>query len=258
MNQEDIEQQLIEINDKLQMLSEKQNSQFTELMLEIKKLSEQISTSQDYVDGDDEDELYEEAREAVIKVGKASTSLLQRKLRIGYGRACRLIVRSQNIVDTRCIQNIVDISARCIQNIVDMGDTHLNLGGESCPITHDQIITTPISAARLSNGFVPVRLPQKSHGNFTTAGVGSINGWPIAPTIRGPAFARLRVRPTILPGRTGGYPTGPPTVPYVNNSLIRFLSNQSLGTSLAHHFATRQGHIRSGGRFWVSVGQTLP
>ena len=91
MNQEDIEQQLIEINDKLQMLSEKQNSQFTELMLEIKKLSEQISTSQDYEDGDDEDELYEEAREAVIKAGKASTSLLQRKLRIGYGRACRLI-----------------------------------------------------------------------------------------------------------------------------------------------------------------------
>jgi S-DNA-T family DNA segregation ATPase FtsK/SpoIIIE len=38
-----------------------------------------------------EDELFEEAKEAVIKAGKASTSIIQRKLRIGYGRAARLI-----------------------------------------------------------------------------------------------------------------------------------------------------------------------
>jgi S-DNA-T family DNA segregation ATPase FtsK/SpoIIIE len=42
--------------------------------------------------GDDsEDELYEEAKAAVIEAGKASTSYLQRKLRIGYSRAARLI-----------------------------------------------------------------------------------------------------------------------------------------------------------------------
>lgn len=41
-------------------------------------------------DGDD-DTLYEDARMAVIKAGKASTSLLQRRLRIGYSRAARLI-----------------------------------------------------------------------------------------------------------------------------------------------------------------------
>lgn len=39
----------------------------------------------------DEDDLYEEAREIVIHAGKASTSYLQRKLRIGYARAARLI-----------------------------------------------------------------------------------------------------------------------------------------------------------------------
>ena len=39
----------------------------------------------------DEDELYEQAREEVIHAGKASTSYLQRKLRIGYARAARLI-----------------------------------------------------------------------------------------------------------------------------------------------------------------------
>lgn len=39
----------------------------------------------------DDDELYEEARETVIQAGKASTSFLQRKLRIGYARAARLV-----------------------------------------------------------------------------------------------------------------------------------------------------------------------
>jgi len=41
--------------------------------------------------GSDDDELYEEAREIVISAGKASTSYLQRKLRIGYARAARLV-----------------------------------------------------------------------------------------------------------------------------------------------------------------------
>jgi S-DNA-T family DNA segregation ATPase FtsK/SpoIIIE len=40
---------------------------------------------------DDDDEMYEEARLAVLEAGKASTSYLQRKLRLGYSRAARLI-----------------------------------------------------------------------------------------------------------------------------------------------------------------------
>jgi S-DNA-T family DNA segregation ATPase FtsK/SpoIIIE len=44
----------------------------------------------DVAEGDD-DELYEQAREEVVKAGRASTSLLQRRLRIGYGRAARLV-----------------------------------------------------------------------------------------------------------------------------------------------------------------------
>ncbi|MEK7107088.1 MAG: DNA translocase FtsK [Patescibacteria group bacterium] len=39
----------------------------------------------------EEDDLYPEAKQAVIEAGKASTSYLQRKLRIGYSRAARLI-----------------------------------------------------------------------------------------------------------------------------------------------------------------------
>jgi len=40
---------------------------------------------------DDDDEMYEEARACVIEAGKASTSYLQRKLKLGYARAARLM-----------------------------------------------------------------------------------------------------------------------------------------------------------------------
>lgn len=40
---------------------------------------------------DDDDEMYEEARICVIEAGKASTSYLQRKLKLGYARAARLM-----------------------------------------------------------------------------------------------------------------------------------------------------------------------
>jgi S-DNA-T family DNA segregation ATPase FtsK/SpoIIIE len=42
-------------------------------------------------DGGDDDDMYEQAKAAVEEAGKASTSYLQRKLRVGYGRAARLI-----------------------------------------------------------------------------------------------------------------------------------------------------------------------
>ena len=43
------------------------------------------------MDDDDGDELYEDARQTVLEAGKASTSYLQRKLRVGYARAARLM-----------------------------------------------------------------------------------------------------------------------------------------------------------------------
>lgn len=50
--------------------------------------------------GESEDDLYEEARETVIRSGKASTSFLQRKLRIGYARAARImdILEEHNVI----------------------------------------------------------------------------------------------------------------------------------------------------------------
>ena len=40
---------------------------------------------------EDDDEMYEEARQCVIEAGRASTSYLQRKLKLGYARAARLM-----------------------------------------------------------------------------------------------------------------------------------------------------------------------
>ncbi len=41
--------------------------------------------------GSDEDDLFEEAKAEVLRAGKASASLLQRRLRVGYARAARLL-----------------------------------------------------------------------------------------------------------------------------------------------------------------------
>jgi len=41
--------------------------------------------------GNDDDDLYEDARLIVIEAGKASTSYLQRRLKVGYARAARLV-----------------------------------------------------------------------------------------------------------------------------------------------------------------------
>jgi DNA segregation ATPase FtsK/SpoIIIE, S-DNA-T family len=43
------------------------------------------------MDGDENDPMFEDAVRLVLEFGKASTSLLQRRLRIGYGRAAHLI-----------------------------------------------------------------------------------------------------------------------------------------------------------------------
>ena len=49
-------------------------------------------SSDDDDDGDDvDDDLYQDAVRVVLEAGRASTSTLQRRLRVGYGRAARLI-----------------------------------------------------------------------------------------------------------------------------------------------------------------------
>lgn len=69
-------------------------AQYEQKFLEVPKEEKgsAAGASSDDAGGDDEhDELYQDAVRLVIEFGKASTSLLQRRLRIGYGRAAHLI-----------------------------------------------------------------------------------------------------------------------------------------------------------------------
>jgi S-DNA-T family DNA segregation ATPase FtsK/SpoIIIE len=68
-------------------------AQYEQKFLEApKEEKESAAGAADDVVGEDEhDELYQDAVRLVIEFGKASTSLLQRRLRIGYGRAAHLI-----------------------------------------------------------------------------------------------------------------------------------------------------------------------
>jgi DNA segregation ATPase FtsK/SpoIIIE, S-DNA-T family len=70
-------------------------AQYEQKFLEVPKEEREGfsgSASGDSGDGEGEhDELYHDAVRLVIEFGKASTSLLQRRLRIGYGRAAHLI-----------------------------------------------------------------------------------------------------------------------------------------------------------------------
>jgi S-DNA-T family DNA segregation ATPase FtsK/SpoIIIE len=50
-----------------------------------------ILPAEEPLDDDWDDELYQESARFVVEIGKASTSALQRRFRIGYGRAARLI-----------------------------------------------------------------------------------------------------------------------------------------------------------------------
>lgn len=51
-------------------------------------------------DEDIDDDLYEDAKQAVEEAGRASTSYLQRKLKIGYSRAARLmdVLESKGVI----------------------------------------------------------------------------------------------------------------------------------------------------------------
>jgi len=66
---------------------------------------------------DIEDELYEEAKETVVQAGKASASLLQRRLRVGYARAARLL----DILEERGIVGPAD-GARPRDVFIDEGE----------------------------------------------------------------------------------------------------------------------------------------
>lgn len=63
-----------------------------ELELTAESVADKNATFESSFDEEDvDDDLYEQAKEEVIRAGKASTSYIQRKLRVGYARAARLM-----------------------------------------------------------------------------------------------------------------------------------------------------------------------
>jgi DNA segregation ATPase FtsK/SpoIIIE, S-DNA-T family len=84
-----LRQQIEELAESVKKIAERQNSQYTDIMLPLKRIEERLTMSE--VEPVDEEELYEDAKELVIEYQRASTSLLQRMLGIGYARAARLI-----------------------------------------------------------------------------------------------------------------------------------------------------------------------
>ncbi|MDD2680511.1 MAG: DNA translocase FtsK 4TM domain-containing protein [Patescibacteria group bacterium] len=80
-----------EINDVISYIKEKSGeAEYLEGVTDRQKVAGVAGVGLDGTHGD-EDELMEEAQEVIIKAGKASTSLLQRRLSIGYGRAAKIL-----------------------------------------------------------------------------------------------------------------------------------------------------------------------
>lgn len=70
------------------------SAEYQQQFLEAPKDERESASSAEDVEGSgggDDDPLYQDAVKLVVEFGKASTSLLQRRLRIGYGRAAHLI-----------------------------------------------------------------------------------------------------------------------------------------------------------------------
>jgi len=80
-----------EINDVVNYIKEKSGpAEYLEGVTDRQKVGGNAGVGLDGNHGD-EDELFEEAKAIIVKAGKASTSMLQRRLSIGYGRAAKIL-----------------------------------------------------------------------------------------------------------------------------------------------------------------------
>jgi DNA segregation ATPase FtsK/SpoIIIE, S-DNA-T family len=83
-----MDEEVVKITDHLRMQSAPQYND--EIVSQPVQLHGKGSVVMDF-DGGGDDDMYKDALRCVVESGKASTSLLQRRLRIGYARAARII-----------------------------------------------------------------------------------------------------------------------------------------------------------------------
>jgi len=83
-----------EINDVVEFWKEQATAEYDATYL-VAPPSDEDESDLDGFDGE-QDPLYEEAVRVVLEMGKASTSTLQRRLRLGYGRAARILDMMQH------------------------------------------------------------------------------------------------------------------------------------------------------------------
>lgn len=80
-----------EINDVVNYIKEKSGpAEYLDGVTDRQKVGGNAGIGLDGTHGD-EDELFQEAQEIIVRAGKASTSMLQRRLSIGYGRAAKIL-----------------------------------------------------------------------------------------------------------------------------------------------------------------------
>lgn len=65
--------------------------QIVVLTKQVTKLAKELEALKPKPDLRTHDKLYKEAKKAVIEAGKASTSYIQRKLKVGYARSAQLM-----------------------------------------------------------------------------------------------------------------------------------------------------------------------
>jgi S-DNA-T family DNA segregation ATPase FtsK/SpoIIIE len=96
----DILAQLMEITERFKTMSEKYDAHYTEIILAAREIKDTLGQSK--VTLEDEAELYDQAKSFVIEYQRASTTALQRYLRIGYSRAARLMdeLEKQGVVSS--------------------------------------------------------------------------------------------------------------------------------------------------------------
>lgn len=84
---------------------------------------------------DADDDMWKDAVKVVIEGGKASTSLLQRRLRIGYGRAARLIetMEEQGIVGPADGSRPREVLVSSLDDVFDGGDAGSDSDDDSTP-----------------------------------------------------------------------------------------------------------------------------